>query len=135
MAKAAVVERKIKLAGRDFTLRFDFKALGVLEELYDKSASEIIAGFTKPGPNGKPVANLRIKDLQRVIYAGLTAHHPEVTVDGVIDLMDATLEQGGTMDGMLGSALAAFEAGQDAGDDEGDDNGRPQTAAAEADAT
>ena len=135
MAKASIVERKIKLAGRDFTLRFDFRALGALEELYDKSAAEIIAGFTKTGPNGKPVANLRIMDLQRVIYAGRRAHHPEVTVDGVIDLMDETLQSGGTMDSMLGSALAAFEAGQDTGDDAGDDEPRPRPAAAGADAT
>lgn len=135
--KAAVTERPIKLNGVVYRLRFDFLALAALEDHYGRPATEIAAGFVTVDPvTKKATSNVRIRDLQAIIWAGMRRHHPEVSVDGVLDLMQASLDSGQPFEAMLTDALNAFDAGQDSGTDGGpDDKPSPPPAAAGADAT
>lgn len=120
--KSASVERSIKLNGAEYRLRFDFRALSALEDHYGRPATEIAAGFVTVDPaTGRGKSNVLIKDLQAIIWAGTRAHNPELTFDGVLDLMQASLDSGQKFEVILSEAFAAFDAGQDSGGDAGPD--------------
>ncbi len=113
MAKAPArrpsnVSRTITLSGKSHTLKYDFSAVAILEDLYDMPIKKL-------GEKFQNTDDLRILDVVRIVYAGLKHENPTLTVENVIDLLDAAVADGATVGDILGEAFSAFDAS--AGDD------------------
>lgn len=104
---------------REFTLVFDFTAIAVLEDLYDLPLKEIGARFAD-------VKALRIRDVQRMLYAGLRTHHAEITLDGSLGLLNEAVAAGVSVGDVITETFSAFDAG--AGQDGKATGEDPQTA-------
>lgn len=117
--KPATVARTITIGETKLNLKFDFSALARLEELYDCNAKELSAKLSKVDPvTGKLVADIRIGDMVKMIWAGAVKQHPDLTQDAVMDIMDAALDaavgdRGTAMGQILSDTFDAFNAGQD----------------------
>jgi hypothetical protein len=104
--KQSRLTRTIKLGATSYTMRFNYTALAVLEDLFDKPIDEVATMLSAEG--FKP----RLRDVQRMIFAGLRTDHPEVTYEGVAHLLDEAVETGQTLQSVLGEAFAALSASQ-----------------------
>jgi predicted ATP-dependent Lon-type protease len=105
------VSRPIILSGVTHVLKFDFSAVAILEDLYDTTIKKLGKRFEKTD-------ELRIRDVVRIVYAGLKWQHPEPTFteETVIDLLDAAVTGGQKVGDILGEAFEAFDAS--AGEDD-----------------
>jgi hypothetical protein len=89
---------------RELTLVFDFSAIAALEDLYDVPLKEI-------GEKFKQTDNLRIRDVQRMLYAGLRTHHAEITLDAVMILLNEAVGAGVSVGDVMTQTFSAFDAG------------------------
>lgn len=104
---------------RELTLIFDFTAIAVLEDLYDLPLKEI-------GEKFKDTSALRIRDVQRMLYAGLRTHHGDIDLAGTMTLLDEAVGAGMGVGSLLSETFSAFDAG--AGQEERKTGEDPQTA-------
>lgn len=137
--RPAIPSRAIKLGGRDLTIRFGMKAVARLEEAYDDTIARVAKRFQpkavrdpetneivlvpqtddkgEPVPGGRLVPKMetpmRVSDVQKVLWAGFAEHHPEITQDGVIDLLEAELAEAGNLDNALTETMKAWSASGD----------------------
>lgn len=138
-ARPVLPTRVIRLGDRDLTVRFGMRAVARLEEAYDDTIAKVAARFQpkavrdpetneivmvpqtddkgEPVPGGRMVPKMetpmRVGDVQKVLWAGLAEHHPEITQDGVIDLMEAELAKAGNLDNALSQTMKAWAASGD----------------------
>lgn len=118
------VSKSITLAGRTFVLRYDFEAVGVLEDLYDAPIKRVAEKLKDP-------EEFRVKDIEKVLYAGMIGSHPDMRgpkddpTKLVREALNAAVEAGQEVTDILGDTFSAFDAsaGQDG------PQGDPQTAA------
>lgn len=103
---------------RELTVVFDFSAIAALEDLYDMPLKDI-------GERFKDTTSLRIRDVQRMIFAGLRTHHPEITFDATLVLLNEAVGAGVSVGEVMTDTFSAFDAG--AGHD-GKPDADPQTA-------
>lgn len=96
--EAPVIEK------REFTLVFDFTAIATLEDLYDCPLRDL-------GDKFKDVKALRIRDVQRMLYAGLRTHHESVTYDGALRILNEAVGAGMSVGELLTETFSAFDAG------------------------
>lgn len=89
---------------REFTLVFDFTAIATLEDLYDCPLKDL-------GEKFKDVKSLRIRDVQRMLYAGLRTHHEGVTYDGALRILNEAVGAGMSVGELLTETFSAFDAG------------------------
>lgn len=72
MANAYTGEVEIIIGGLPLTMQFNWRALATVHQ--------------ECGPNAiKDIYNLSAEDVAKIIHAGLKKHHPEVTLDMVMD--------------------------------------------------
>jgi hypothetical protein len=70
--------------GRELTLRFDFDAFCVVEDLADRPIDEVLvemAGPLNPATKKPLFRHPRMRTQQRMLYAATRFHHPEVTLE------------------------------------------------------
>lgn len=89
---------------REFTLVFDFSAIAELEDLYDCPLRDL-------GDKFKDVKSLRIRDVQRMLYAGLRTHHAEVSLPGTLVILNEAVGAGMSVGELLTETFSAFDAG------------------------
>lgn len=92
-----------RIVGTDFTLVFDFSAIATLEDLYDCPLKDL-------GEKFKDTSSLRIRDVQRMLYAGLRTHHPEVTLERTLAILNEAVGAGTSVGELLSETFAAFDA-------------------------
>ena len=85
MAKAQDVP--IRLGDRDLLLRYSYKATIALKELW---------GFESERDVQARMAEGRMDDFKDILWAGLRSHHPELSVEAVVDLLDDAGAEGMT---------------------------------------
>jgi hypothetical protein len=109
--------------GQVYTLVYNFDALVVLEDRFDKSVDEIIAYLAR---------NRRVKNLAAALHPGLLAHHPDVTEAQAGALMMG-IEDGKTPFELITDGItAAFPKRADVDDKDGEGaDGPPAVAPAE----
>lgn len=79
------IDRQTKIAGRDYTLRFSWKAVAALGDLWGcKTPDETL---TKLGEMQKQ-KNLDIKSGADLLWASLRTHHAEISRDQIDDMID-----------------------------------------------
>lgn len=89
-------------AGAVYTLAFPTNSICALEERTNESALTLFARLDGTAP-------IRFTDLRLIVWAGMIAHHPEITEDGAGAAIDAVGVAG--MVEALGQAItAAFPA-------------------------
>ncbi len=111
-------EEAPKIEQREFILVFDFTAIATLEDLYDCPLKDL-------GEKFKDVKQMRIRDVQRMMYAGLRTHHETITLDGTLRILNEAVGAGMSVGQLLTETFSAFDAG--AGQD-GKTAEDPQTA-------
>lgn len=72
MANRAKGELTVKHEGKDYTFALDFNALCEFEDATGKDALDVLRVIE----SGKG----RVSDIRALMWAGLRAHHPEVTL-------------------------------------------------------
>jgi hypothetical protein len=80
MANAHKGELAFQAGGQDYTLRFSANAICELEQQVDRAEADIVASL-----QGTPRYSL----IRAVLWAGLTGHHPGITLKAAGDIMDA----------------------------------------------
>jgi len=96
MAKPTLQDVNVSLGGRSFTLRYSIKATLALKERWKLDDDrEVQAVMAKPS----------MGQFVDIFWAGLRTHHPEVTPEDVLDILD---EAGA--DGMSAAVIQALEA-------------------------
>jgi hypothetical protein len=103
------VAKTITLNGTDFRLIYDFNAVAALEDLYDKPLKRIAT------ENLGDKENLRIRDIERLICAGMLADRPDMTVEKVRAILNEAVAAGADIEQVMTDAFGAFDAS--AGDD------------------
>ena len=93
MANPARGEVALKAGGLEYTLKFSTNAICELEDRLDKGLNTIVANME------------RVSTVRALLWAGLRAHHPEVTIAGVGEIIDGIGIAAVT--DTLGKALAA----------------------------
>ena len=104
--KQSRLTRQVKLGGKSLTLRFNYTALDCLEDLYDQPIAVIGRRFAEKG------FEPRLRDVQRLIYAGLRTDHDDVTFEDVRLLLDDAAEEGRSLQEVLQEAFEALNASQ-----------------------
>ena len=82
----------LKVKGKEFILKYNFRALS---ELQERGISLTIE------------QEFRLKDIVTLLHIGMKKFHPEITEDEVFDLMDDILEEMSLEElmGIIGKAL------------------------------
>lgn len=98
--KAALADRQITVGEETFTLRFSVRAMGALQDHFG------LQSLNEVGPRLQAMGdNMGVTDLAAVLWAGLRTHHPDLTKDDALGLLDdAGL---GGLDDIIGEAFAA----------------------------
>jgi hypothetical protein len=97
MANPARGEVALVVGNLEYTLKFSTNAICELEDRLDKGLNTIIANME------------RLSTVRALLWAGLRAHHPEVTILGVGEIVDSV--GAARVTEALGKALtAAFPA-------------------------
>lgn len=87
---------EVNVGGRSFTLRYSIKAQLALKDRWKcESDREVQARMAKPS----------MDDFIDIFWAGLRKHHPEVTREEVLDLLDDA-----GADGMTAAVAQAMDA-------------------------
>lgn len=76
MANPAQGEVAFKAADADYTLKFSTNAICELEDHLNKGLNEIVAGIE------------RLSSVRALLWAGLRAKHPDVTIKGAGEIID-----------------------------------------------
>lgn len=79
MANAHKGELAFTAGAKDYTLRFSANAICELEQQVDRAAADIVAAL-----GGTPRYSL----IRAVLWAGLTEHHPAITLKTAGEIMD-----------------------------------------------
>lgn len=79
MANRFLGEATAKLDGKVYTLRCDFNAMCVFEDLTGKDALATFASFESGG--------VGVSDMRSMVLAFLSCHHPDATVQTAGDLL------------------------------------------------
>lgn len=114
------VSRDVTLGGQTLKLIYDFKAVARLEDAYDLPLAKLGERFSK-------VEDIRVRDLMRLLWAGLATHHEAISQDQVLTMLDAEVAAGTPVEQILGDAFAAWDAS--AGGEEAAPPSDPPTAA------
>lgn len=95
-----LADRQITVGGKTYTLRFSIRAMAALQEHWGlKSINGIGAKLEALGDD------MGADDLVAVVWSGLRTHHPELSKDDALSMLD---EVGlGGLDGVIGDAFAA----------------------------
>lgn len=82
----------LNVAGKQYTLRYSHKALVLLEDKLDRGLVQIMRDVEswKIHPE-----NMRLGTIAALLWAGLQSHHPSMTLDETIDMLDDF--EGGTV--------------------------------------
>lgn len=103
--KFASADIQFSLDGQPRTLRFSAKALAALQDHWQIEDLDAVARKLGEIEGGK----LGIHDAAAMLWAGLRTHHPDVTLDEALDLLDgmglANFET------LLSSAITAASSG------------------------
>jgi len=139
---SAMPTRQVSLGGRDLTITFNMKAVARLEDIYDLPVKRIAKRFLpKPvfddvtdapvmvpavddkGVQVEPLRmvqamapEVRVTDLQRILWASLAEHHPAITLDQTLDLLQSEMESKGVLDGAISATFDAWSSSGDRGD-------------------
>lgn len=81
-AQPALADRQLEAGGRVYTLRFSVRAMAALQDHYG------VASFNDVAERLQNVAAIGAGDLVAIVWAGLRTHHPEVTKDEVLGILD-----------------------------------------------
>lgn len=141
-SQSALPTRQVTLGDRDLTITFNMKAVARLEDVYDAPVKRVAKRFV-PKPvfddvTDEPVMvpavdekgakivperlvqatapEVRIADLQRILWAALAEHHPTITLDQVLDLLEAEMAKAGVLDGAVSAAFSAWSSSGDRGE-------------------
>lgn len=101
--------RQITLGGNSYTLQMGFRATAAMEDHYDAPIAEIGKKFEPNPETGLPT--FRVKDAQVLLWAALLKHHPDLTQDDVLDLLEAELDERGSLDEVMTETFTAWGAG------------------------
>jgi len=101
---AKLQDRQITLDGVTYSLRYSVKATIALQEAW--GAESIQAAEGRLAEAMKPGAAVDIADFVTIIWAGMRTHHPEMTPEQVLDLLDD-----GGLEGLERNMREAVEAG------------------------
>lgn len=99
----------ITLGGQNYTIRFSIKATLFLQEQW---------GLANEREVQARMASATMQDFIDIVWAGLQRHHPELTRDQIVDLLDDAGTDGlqtAVSDLMGASAAPAPKSPQDAG--------------------
>lgn len=103
MANPALGEVAFKAADAEYTLKFSTNAICELEERLDKGLNTIVANME------------RLTTVRALLWAGLRAHHPSVTIQQAGEILDGCSMAYATE--TIGKALTmAFPAKKEAAD-------------------
>lgn len=91
------------VAEKTFQMEYDFRAVAILEDLYEMPMEQI-------GAKLQNLKGLFVRDLQRLFYAGLKRHQPDVTLDSVMDILDSAMKAGEQTGDMMIKGFNAFDA-------------------------
>ena len=69
------------VAGKSYTLRYSHSALVKLENILGKGLMKVMVEITRP-------EEMRVGTVAALLWAGLQKHHPTMSLDQVIDLLD-----------------------------------------------
>ena len=105
MANPARGEVAFKVADAEYTLRFSTNAICELEDRLDKGLNVIVANME------------RLSTVRALLWAGLRAKHPEVTMAQAGEVIDACGMAAATE--IIGKALTAAFPQAEAGDPNG----------------
>lgn len=95
-----LADRQFTLGGETYTLRFSVRAMGALQDHFGlKSLNQVGERLQQLG------ADLGVEDLAAVLWAGLRSHHPEISKDDALGLLDDAGLDG--LDSVVGEAFAA----------------------------
>jgi hypothetical protein len=97
--RPASADRQISAAGRSFTLRYSMRAYVALQDHYQAESFDEVARRISD------TARLGARDVVAIFWAGLRTHHPELSQEDALGILD---EMG--MEGMQKEILAAFSA-------------------------
>lgn len=108
-ARPQLADRQVTIGGSRFTLRFSVRAMAALQEHWGLPSFKAVgARMAELGDD------LGVDDLVGILWAGLRTHHPDVTKEDVLDLVDAA-----GMDGLVDAMAAALEGALADGSGEG----------------
>lgn len=101
--KPALADKQVTFGDKTFTVRFSVKAMAAMQDHFG------LTSITEVGARLSDFNALGIDDLIGVLWAALRTHHPDVTKDMVLDLMDEVGIEGlqSTMQGAYESLGAA----------------------------
>lgn len=89
------MNRKIALNGREYTLRYTVNAVCCLEE--------------KMGAGLESLMRTQLSCLRGLLWCGLMENHPGVTLERAGEMLQAHLEQGGSLRAVADILAAALE--------------------------
>lgn len=86
--KQTMPSTQMSLGGKALTLKFGYLASACLEDLYDLPIAQVGQRLSDPE------VGVRLKDLERVMFAGLREHHADLTLEDVRKLLADEVESG-----------------------------------------
>lgn len=87
----------------DYRVVFDFSAVATLEDLYDCPLADL-------GEKFQDVRKLRVRDVQWILYAGTRTHHPNLTQDEMLAILNRAVETGLPLAEIIAKSFEAFDA-------------------------
>lgn len=96
--KPASPDRPLVIGGQTFTIRFSLRAIMALQDRWGLATEEEVQARL-----GNPKD--KVRDFVDILWASLRTHHPEITPEQVLDMVD---EAG--LDGLAETARAAMTA-------------------------
>lgn len=96
--KPASPDKQITIGGKSLTLRFSARAVMALQDLWGlETEEEVMARLAKP--------KSKIGDFVDVLWASFRTHHPELSREEVLEMIDAE-----GLDGLAASAQEVISA-------------------------
>jgi len=92
----AVDEKRFVALGQEWTARFDFNSVCELEESYGRPFLAIVAPMLggldeedadNPAKQVEAASRIRMSDVRKIMHEALRAHHHDVTLQGVGDII------------------------------------------------
>jgi hypothetical protein len=114
-SRPASIDQQLVVGDRSYTLRFSVRAMAALQDHFGLNSLTAVGQKLQESAN-----DLSVKDMTALLWAGLRTHHPEVTMDQALGILDELGVEG--MQESLGKAL--YGAMPQQGDAEG--KGDPQ---------
>lgn len=85
MSVVLSIDRQCTIAGRPFTIRFSTRAVSALGSAWGcNGVDETFAKLSIIQASGK----IDLEQTATLLWAGLRAHHPDETVESVLELLD-----------------------------------------------